>query len=111
MVSSSLALLYFPSFHGGKQGSGPDRGLSPVEWRFSVRTFVCPPPLGHPARPEARQPRPEAQQARSEAQPASQVSGIRDGWLGLRPGCLGLRPGWMAQKKGFGWNFSPFYKT
>ena len=33
MVSGSLALLYFLlSFHGGRQGSGPDRGRSPVEW-------------------------------------------------------------------------------
>ena len=33
MVSGSLALLYFLlGFHGGKQGSGPDRGQSPVEW-------------------------------------------------------------------------------
>ena len=32
MVSGSLALLYFLlGFHGGKQGSGPDRGQSPVE--------------------------------------------------------------------------------
>ena len=29
----SLALLYFLlGFHGGRQGSGPDRGKSPVEW-------------------------------------------------------------------------------
>ena len=46
MVSGSLALLYFPSFHGGKQGSGPNRKLSLVEWgdfpyvRLSVRTSV-----------------------------------------------------------------------
>ena len=33
MVSGSLALLYFLlSFHGGRQGSGPDRGLGPIEW-------------------------------------------------------------------------------
>ena len=33
MVSSSLALLYFLlSFHGGRQGSGPDRGQSPEAW-------------------------------------------------------------------------------
>merc|ERR1712055_602521 len=37
--------------------------------RFSVRTSVCPspPPLGHPARPEAQPARPEAQPARPEA--------------------------------------------
>ena len=33
MVSGSLALLYFLlSFQGGRQGSGPNRGRSPVEW-------------------------------------------------------------------------------
>ena len=33
MVSGSLALLYFLlGCHGGRQGSGPDRGQSPVEW-------------------------------------------------------------------------------
>ena len=32
-VIGSLALLYFfLGFHGGKRGSGPDRGQSPVEW-------------------------------------------------------------------------------
>ena len=73
MVSSSLALLFLLYFHGVRQGSGPNRGRSPVEWgdfpsvRSSVRPF---PPLGHPARPETQQARPEAQQARPEAQPA-----------------------------------------
>ena len=72
MVSGSLALLYFLlSFHGGRQGSGPDRGQSPVEWgdfpfvRPSVRPSVCPsvrpfPPLRHPAKPEAQPAKPEA---------------------------------------------------
>ena len=50
-------------------GSGPDMGRSPVEWGDfpSVRLSV-PPPLGHPARPEAQPARPEAQPARPEAQ-------------------------------------------
>ena len=50
MVSGSLALLHFLlGFHGGRQGSGPNRGQSPVEWgdflfvRPSVRTSVCSP--------------------------------------------------------------------
>ena len=31
----------FLGFHGGKQGSGPDRGQSPVEWGgFSVCPFL-----------------------------------------------------------------------
>ena len=49
MVSGSLALLFFLlGFHGGRQGSGPDRGQSPVEcgifcpFRTFVRTFVRP---------------------------------------------------------------------
>ena len=45
MVSGSLAQLYFLlGFHGGRQGSGPDRGRSPVEWGDfpSVRPFVRP---------------------------------------------------------------------
>ena len=55
MVSSSLALLYFLlGFHGGRQGSGPDRGQSPVEWgdfpfvRTSVRPSVPPSGLAGP---------------------------------------------------------------
>ena len=54
MVSGSLALLYFLlGFHGGRQGSGPNRGQSPVEWGDFLS--VCPfPPLGHPARSEAQ---------------------------------------------------------
>ena len=55
MVSGSLALLYFfLGFHGGRQGSGPDRGRSPVEWgdfpsvRLSIR-----PPLGGPRASQA----------------------------------------------------------
>ena len=49
MVSGSLALLYFfLGLHGGRQGSGPDRGQSPVEWgdfpsvRPSIRPSVHP---------------------------------------------------------------------
>ena len=51
------ASLYWRRSSFGKQGSGPDRGRSPVEWgdfpyvRPSVRTSVRPsPPLGHSAR-------------------------------------------------------------
>ena len=78
MVSGSLALLYFLlCFHGGRQGSGPDRGRSPVEWgdfpyvhpsvRSSVLSSVLSPPLGQPARPETQPARPEAQPAIPEA--------------------------------------------
>ena len=72
--------------------------------RMYIRPSV-PPPLGHPARPEAQPARPEAQSAmpeaqpgRYETQPASQASSFRHGWMGLGPGWLCLRPGWMAQR-------------
>ena len=85
MVSSSLALLYFLlGFHVGRQGSGPNRGRSPVEWgdfpsvRLSVCLLIClPHSLGYPARPEVQPARPEAQPARPEAKPASDASGFR----------------------------------
>ena len=116
MVSGSLALLYFLlGFHGGRQGSGHNRGQSPVEWgdfpyvcssiHPSVRPF---PPLGYPARleaqpampeaqlamPEPQPDRPEAQPARSEAQPASQPSLRVQAWLaGLQAWLDGLEGG------------------
>ena len=68
MVSGSLALLYFLlGFHGERQGSGPDREQSPVEWGdfLSVHPYV--PPLGHPARAEAQPARPEAHIAMPKA--------------------------------------------
>ena len=71
MVSSSLSLLYFLlGFHGGRQGRGPDRERSPVEWGdfLSIRMSVHP-LLGHPARPEAQPARPEPQPARSALPP------------------------------------------
>ena len=51
MVSGTLALLrYLVIYMNGKQGSGPDRGSSPVEWgeipsiRPSVHPSIRPPP-------------------------------------------------------------------
>ena len=44
MVSGTLALLKYLFFYmNGKQGSGPDRGQSPVEWGEIpfVCSFVC----------------------------------------------------------------------
>ena len=56
MVSGSLALLYFLlGFQGGRQGSSPDRGQSPVEWgdflfvRPSVRLSFFPSVSVHPS--------------------------------------------------------------
>ena len=61
MVSGSLALLYILlGFHGGRQGSGPDREQSPVEWGDFLPVCLFP-PLGQPAKPEAQPARPEAQ--------------------------------------------------
>ena len=61
MVIGSLALLYLLlSFHGGRQGSGPDRGQSPVDGEIFC-SFIRPfPPLDHLARPEAQPAMPEA---------------------------------------------------
>ena len=129
MVIGSLALLYF--FLGGKQGSGPNKGQSPVEWADfpavcqSICSSICLfSPLGHPARSEAKparpeaqpakpeaqlaryeaQPaRPEAQPARPEAQPASQLSLRLQAWL---DGPEGGTDGQMDKQK-----ISPFYTT
>ena len=73
MVSGSLALLYvLLGFYGGRQGSGPDRGQSPVEWGDFLSVCETQPARSEaqPARPEAQPARPEAQPARPEAQPA-----------------------------------------
>ena len=62
MVSGSLALLYFLlGFYGGRQGSSPDRGQSPVEWG-DFPSGLRPGWLG-----------------------------LRPGWLGLRPGWMAQR--------------------
>ena len=71
MVSGSLALLYFLlGFHGGRQGSGPNRGQSPVEWGDFL--FV------HSFRPG--------------------WLGLRPGWLGLRPGWQAQRGEWTDER-------------
>ena len=78
MVSGPLALLYILlGFHGGRQGSGPDKEQSPVEWgdfltvrpsvRPSVHSFIRPPLW------------------------AIQL-GLRPSQPGLRPSQPGLRP-------------------
>ena len=82
MVSGSHALLYFLlGFHGGRQGSGPYRGRSPVEsgdFRPFVRPFVRPSPPSRAQEP-ARQALDPARQA---SEPASQARMVRtDGWM------------------------------
>ena len=125
MVSGSLALLYFLlGFLMGRQGSGPDRGQSPVEW--GDFPSVCP-----SVRPSVRSPLWAIQPGLRPSQPSLKPEtwlagwlglrpgwlGLRPGWLGLRPGWLGLRPGWMAQRgeRTDGWTYirkiSPFYRT
>ena len=111
MVSGSLALPYFLlSFHGGRQGSGPDRGQSPVEWgdfpfvRSSVRMFVCPPlwaiqPGLRPSQPGLRPSQPDLR----PSQPASQASGFRPGWLGLRPGWIAQGGNGRTDERTYGW--------
>ena len=98
MVSGSLALLYFLlGFHGGRQGSGPDRGQSPVEWgdfpsvRSSVRPFVRPSPPLWAIQPGLRPSQPGLRPSQPSLKPET--------WLA---GWLGLRPGWMARRGGDG---------
>ena len=118
MVSSSLALLYFLlGLHGGRQGSGPDRGQSPVEWGdfpsicpsvfLSVRLSVPPSGPSSPAQPSQPGLRPSQPCLKPEAWLAGWLGlrsgwlGLRSGWLGLRPGWLGLRPSWLGLKPGW----------
>ena len=84
MGSGSLALLYFLlGFHGGRQGSGPDRGQSPVEWGdFSyIRTYIRPSPLWaiqpdlRPSQPGLRPSQPVRSQAAGLAGCASGMAG------------------------------------
>ena len=65
MVSGCLALLYFLlGFHGGRQGCGPDRGQSPVEWG----DFLFVQPASQPSlRLQAWLARPQAWLARPQA--------------------------------------------
>ena len=85
MVSGSLALLYFLlGFHGGMQGSGPDRGQSPVEWGdfLSICLSVCPP-----------------------------LWAIHPGWLGLRPGWMAQRGDVQTNGQTNVRKICPFYRT
>ena len=87
MVSGSLALPYFLlGFHGGKQGSGPDRGQSPVEWGDFpfVRPSIC---------PSVRSPHWAIQLGLRPIQ-----LGLRSSQLSLRLGCLA---GWASDLAGW----------
>ena len=89
MVSGSLARLYFTSFHGGKQGSGPDRGRIPVEWgdflsvRLSVRPSVPPTGLSTQA----------SQPAKSQA---SGMAGWASGLTGWAQALLAEPQAWLV---------------
>ena len=104
MVSSSLALLNFLfGFHGGRQGSSPDRGRSPVEWGYfpSVHTSVGP-SIHSPLwviQPGLR----PSQPGLSPSQP-----GLRPSQLSLKPegGTDGHTDGRTNKQK-----ISPFYRT
>ena len=112
MVSGSLALLYFLlGFHGGRQGSGPNRGQSPVEWGDFpfVRPSVCP-----SVRPLVC---PSVHSPLWAIQP-----GLRPSQPGLSPSQPGLRPSQLSLKPEGGTNgrtdgrtnkqkISPFYRT
>ena len=96
MVSGSLALLYFLlGFHGGRQGSGPDRGQSPVEWGDfpSIRLFVCPPLEGPRASQAGLRPSQAGLRASQSGLRAS-LAGFRASQAGLRASQPGL-PGWL----------------
>ena len=88
MVSGSLALLYFLlGFHGGKQGSGPNKGQSPVDWGdfLSVHPSVWPSWL---AGPQAWLDGPEGGNGRTEGRTDEQTN-----------------------KRTYGRKISPFYRT
>ena len=81
------ALLQFPGFHGGKQGSCLDRGQSPLEWgdfpsvRTSVRPYIHPSVRPFPpsrAQEPARQALDPASQA---SEPARHASEPLEAWL------------------------------
>ena len=87
----------------------------------SVRLYIHPPPLGHPARPVAQparhevQPaRPEAQPARSEALPASLPSLRLQAWLAGPQAWLDGPEGGANRRTNEqmnGQKISPFYRT
>ena len=94
------ASLYWPRTSFGKQGSGPNRGRSPVEWGDFpyVRPSVC--LYVQPARPQGQSARFLIQLARPQVQPARWMDGQTDR---------------RADEQTYGhtvaWNFSPFYRT
>ena len=83
---------------GEKQGSGPNRVQSPVEWGIFCLYIHLFPPLGYPGLGPASQ----AWSLAGCLAFKHGCLGLKHGWLGLRPGRVGLRPGWMAQRGGKG---------
>ena len=122
MVSGSLALLFFLlGFHGGRQGSGPNKGQSPVEWGdfLFVHLFIRQPvpPLAQPAGPEAQPDMPEAGGlAGWLAGPQIWLAGPQI-WLAGPRAWLAGHQAWLDGPEGRtdGWTnvqkISPFYRT
>ena len=124
------ASLYRPRSSFGKQGSGPNRGQSPVEWgdfpyvcpyvRPYVRLSVRPPlwaiqpglrpsqPVLRPSQPGLRSSQPAKSQASGMAGLASDLAGWASGLAGWRRG--GGTDGRM-DKRTDGRKISPFYRT
>ena len=82
--STCVCIEFFLCFCGGKQGSGPDRGQSPVEWgdfpyvRTSVPPSACSPLWA--IQPEAWLARPQAWLD----SPEGGTDGRMDGWMDER---------------------------
>ena len=86
----------FLGFHGGKQGSGPDRGPSPVECGdFPFVPPICSPlwaiqPGLRPSQPGTRPSQPGPRPCQLGPRPGQ--PGLRPSQPGLRPSQPGLRP-------------------
>ena len=83
MVSGSLVQLYFLlGFHERRQGSGPNRGQSPVEWGdfWSVRPSIHPPSRAQDPARQALDPASQASEPARQASEAERMDGWMDGW-------------------------------
>ena len=97
-------MFFFLCIFGGKQGSGPDRGWSPIEWGdlLSVRMYILPPWLAQSPAGQASGPASQASGPASQASgPASQASGQASKASGPASQALGLAsqaPGWTDKR-------------